>query len=74
MREISPDPVINKCKRARQCIRDTEGMWKDFLEHKKEQEEIEAKAERVLIEEAKERLRRKKSTEIMRTNSEIQNG
>jgi predicted DNA-binding protein YlxM (UPF0122 family) len=45
------------------CIRETEGAWKGFLELKKKHEEIEAKAERELVEEAKERLRKEKAAE-----------
>jgi predicted DNA-binding protein YlxM (UPF0122 family) len=45
------------------CIKETEGAWKDFLEFKKKQEEIEAKANRELIEEAKLRLRKEKALE-----------
>ena len=45
-------------------------MWKDLLEHKKEQEEIESKAVSV-NRKGKRELRNKKSTEIMRMNSEI---
>ena len=43
------------------CIKDTEEAWKHFLEFKEKQEEIEAKAERELIEEAKERLAKEKA-------------
>ena len=43
-----------------ECIRDTEDQWKEFLELKEREEEIEAEAERELIEEAKERLRQEK--------------
>jgi len=43
-----------------ECIKDTEEQWKEFLELKKREEEIEAEAERELIEEAKERLRQEK--------------
>lgn len=46
-----------------ECIKETEGAWKDFLELKKKHEEVEAKAERELIEEAKERLRKEKALE-----------
>jgi len=46
-----------------ECIRETEGAWKDLLEIRKKQEEIEAKAERELVEEAKERLRKEKAAE-----------
>jgi len=45
------------------CIRETEGAWKDFLELKKKHEEVESKAERELVEEAKERLRKEKAAE-----------
>lgn len=45
------------------CIKETEGVWKDFLELKKKYEEIEAKAKRELVEEAKERLRKEKAAE-----------
>lgn len=45
------------------CIKETEGTWKDFLELKKKHEEVEAKAERELIEEAKLRLRKEKALE-----------
>lgn len=43
-----------------ECVKATEESWKEFLEFKKREEEVEAKAERELIEEAKERLRKKK--------------
>jgi predicted DNA-binding protein YlxM (UPF0122 family) len=43
------------------CIKETEGAWKDFLELKKKHEEIQAKADRELIEETKERLRKEKA-------------
>ena len=43
------------------CIKDTEEAWQRFLEFKKKEEEIEAKAERELIEEAKGRLRKQKA-------------
>ena len=43
-----------------ECIKDTEEQWKKFLELKEKEGEIEAKAERELIEEAKERLRKEK--------------
>lgn len=45
------------------CIKETEGAWKDFLELKKKHEEVQAKAERELIEEAKQRLRKEKPAE-----------
>lgn len=45
------------------CIKETEGAWKDFLELKKKHEEAEAKAERELVEEAKERLRKENAAE-----------
>jgi len=45
------------------CIKETEGAWKDFLQFKKKQEEVEAKAERELVEEAKQRLRKEKALE-----------
>lgn len=45
------------------CIKETEGAWNSFLESKMKHEEIEAKAERELVEEAKERLRKEKSAE-----------
>lgn len=44
------------------CIKETEELWKDFLDLKKKQEEIEAKAERELVEEAKKRLRKEKAS------------
>jgi len=43
-----------------ECIQNTEEQWKDFLEFKKREEEIEAEAKRELVEEAKERLCREK--------------
>ena len=43
------------------CIKETEEVWKEFIELKKKEEQIEAKAERELIEEAKERLRKQKA-------------
>lgn len=43
-----------------ECIKDTEGYWKEFLELMEKEKEIETKAERELIEEAKERLRKEK--------------
>lgn len=45
------------------CIKETESLWQDFLELKKKQEEIKSKAERELVEEAKERLRKEKAAE-----------
>jgi len=45
------------------CIKETESAWKSFLELKKKHEEAEAKAERELIEEAKQRLRKEKAAE-----------
>ena len=58
-----------------ECINATEEAWSSFLESKKKQEEIEAKAERELIEEAKERLRKEKAARpvsegIMKTDEE----
>jgi len=46
-----------------ECIKATEESWKKFLEFKEKQKEIEAKAERELIEEAKQRLREEKAVE-----------
>ena len=43
------------------CIKDTEEAWKEFLDLKKKEEEIEAQAKRELIEDAKERLHKKKA-------------
>lgn len=43
------------------CIKETEEAWNKFLELKKKEEQIEAKAERELIEEAKQRLSKQKA-------------
>lgn len=56
--------IFNRSKATvHDCIRDTESLWKKYLEEMKKQEEIEARAERELIEEAKERLRKEKAAE-----------
>ena len=43
------------------CIKETGEAWKEFMELKKKEEQIEAKAERELVDEAKNRLRRQKA-------------
>ena len=42
------------------CVSETETSWKEFLTSREKQKDIEAKAERELIEEAKARLRQEK--------------
>lgn len=50
-----------------ECIKDTEEYWKEFVELLEREKEIEAKAERELVEEAKERLRKEKQPEKLTT-------
>ena len=50
-----------------ECIKDTEENWREFQELMEREKEVEAKAERELIEEAKERLRKEKQPETFLT-------
>jgi len=46
-----------------ECVSETETSWKEFLTLREKQKDIEAKAERELIEERKARLRKEKGLE-----------